>query len=350
MLSTGISGTVSCPSTAAGNASSPPARLDISQLEENVSAFLGKALAPSTLRAYGTGQRRYLRFCHDAGLQPLPISEHTLCLFVAHLAKEGLTHQTVKLYLSAVRYYLIMAGQGDPFLGSAFPLLQYVLRGIKRSPAHLPRQLRLPITPAILRGLKAVWSPRAVSDSNYIMMWAACCLGFFGFMRTGEFTVSTAVGYDSSTSLGMRDVSVDSRDNPSMVRVVLRQSKTDPFRKGVAIYLGRTQGDLCPVSAILAYIACRPLVEGPLFIFKDGSYLTRDKFVSAVKQGLVASGIDCRGYSGHSFRIGAATTAALQGVEDSVIKMLGRWESAAYQRYLRTPRDSLASVSARLVA
>lgn len=291
------------------------------------------------IRAYGTGQRRYLRFCQDASFQPLPISEHTLCMFAAHLAREGLTHQTIKMYLSAVRHYHIMAGQGDPFMGSAFPLLQYVLRGIKRSPAHPPRQLRLPITPAILRSLKAVWSPRAELDPDYIMLWAACCLGFFGFMRTGEFTVSSADGYDASASLCTRDISVDSRDNPSMVRVVLRQSKTDPFRKGVAIYLGRTQRDLCPVSAILAYIACRPSVEGPLFIFKDGSFLTRDKFVGAVKQGLGATGTNTRGYSGHSFRIGAATTAARQGVEDSVIKMLGRWESSAYQRYLRTPRD-----------
>ena len=312
--------------------------------------FLGKALAPSTLCSYGSGQRRYLNFCRDASFQPLPVSEHTLCTFVAHLARERLTHQTIKTYLSAVRHYHIMAGQGAPFVGSAFPLLQYVLRGIKRSPAHPPRQLRLPITPAILRSLKAVWSPRAMSDSDYIMLWAACCLGFVGFMRTGEFTVSSTDGYDASTSLGTRDISVDSRDNPSMVCVVLRQSKTDPFRKGVSIYLGRTHGDLCPVSAILSYIARRPSVEGPLFIFKDGSHLTRDKFVGAVRQALSATGTDTRCYSGHSFRIGAATTAALQGVEDSVIKMLGRWESSAYQRYLRTPRDSLAAILARLIA
>ena len=30
-------------------------------------------------------------------------------------------------------------------------------------------------------------------------------------------------------------------------------------------------------------------------------------------------------YSGHSFRIGAATAAAKLGVNDSMIKVLGRW-------------------------
>ena len=48
---------------------------------------------------------------------------------------------------------------------------------------------------------------------------------------------------------------------------------------------------------------------------------------------------------GHSFRIGAATAAARRGIEDSVIKILGRWESAAYQQFVKIPRDQLACYS-----
>ena len=53
-------------------------------------------------------------------------------------------------------------------------------------------------------------------------------------------------------------------------------------------------------------------------------------------------------YSGHSFQIGAATTAAEVGLEDSLIKTLGRWESSAYLLYVRVPREKLASVSVQL--
>ena len=279
----------------------------------------------------------------------MPITEHTLCTFAAHLAKDGLSHQTIKLYLSAIRHYHILAGQGDPFAGDPFPLLQYVLRGIKRSPRHAAQQRRLPITPAIMRTLKDQWAPAAVRDQDFVMLWAACCLGFFGFMRAGEFSVTQAGDFDPANSLCLGDLAVDNHQTPSIVKVQLKQSKTDPFRKGVAIFLGRTQADLCPVSAILAYVAVRPAVAGPLFVFKDGSFLTRERFVSCIRRALSAAGIDTRGYSGHSFRIGAATTAALAGIEDSTIKMLGRWESSAYQRYLRTPRETLAAVSARLV-
>ena len=47
-------------------------------------------------------------------------------------------------------------------------------------------------------------------------------------------------------------------------------------------------------------------------------------------------------YVGHSFRIGAATTAGECGINEYTIKMLGRWQSSAYQLYIRTPRETLA--------
>ena len=169
-------------------------------------------------------------------------------------------------------------------------------------------------------------------------------------MRAGEFTSRPGEEFEPSSSLTPEDVSVDDHDNPSMVCIHLKCSKTDPFRHGVDIYLGRTGRDLCPVAALLAYMAVRPAAQGPLFVEVDGTPLTRDKLVTAVRQALQQAGVQSVRYSGHSFRIGAATTAAQAGLEDSMVKMLGRWESSAYQRYIRTPRDTLAAISVHLAS
>lgn len=63
----------------------PASQLDITRLEENVSVFLRQALAPSTVRSYRSGQTRYIRFCHEAGLYSPPLIEQVLCWFVGLL-------------------------------------------------------------------------------------------------------------------------------------------------------------------------------------------------------------------------------------------------------------------------
>ena len=73
---------------------------------------------------------------------------------------------------------------------------------------------------------------------------------------------------------------------------------------------------------------------GPLFVWDDGWFLTRDCFVASLRTTLTAVGYNARDYAGHSFRIRAAMTAARQEVQDSLIKTLRHWESAAYTRYI----------------
>ena len=136
-----------------------------------------------------------------------------------------------------------------------------------------------------------------------------------------------------------------SRDpsNPKAVCLNLKQSKTDQFRKGVKEYTGATDNHLCPVVAYLA-IRDRDL-SSPLFKFHNNEPLTRDRFVREVRKALREAGLDQSKYAGHSFRSGAATKA---GLEDSLIKTLGRWESSAYQLYIQLPRQCLLTVASHL--
>ena len=165
----------------------------------------------------------------------------------------------------------------------------------------------------------------------------AACVFFFGFLHSGEITAPSVSHYDPSAHLTVKDVDeqINSRENLTVLKVLIKALKTDPFRKGVSTFLGRRDNSLCPVAAITAYLASHGPDPGPLFRFRKGSYLTREAFVRSVREALTGAGMDAQCYSGHSFRVGVATTAAACGVEDSLIKTLGRWSSSTYLLYRR---------------
>ena len=301
---------------------------------------------------YRSAQQKYLKFCNEKHLFPIPTSENVLCYYVSSLASDcQLKHQTIKAYLSAIRHLQITEGLSDPFKAE-MPRLDYVMRGIKRVQGEkglYSQNPRLPITPDILRKLKAVWSPSA-SQYQETMLWAASSIGFFGFLRSGEITVPSEQEYDPAIHLSYQDIAVDNHAVPSLIRLHLKSSKTDPFRRGVDIYIhvhvGKVPGsNLCPVLALQRYLAVRGVRPGPLFVWPDGKPLAKSKFVNLLREALQKAGLDPTKYVGHSFRIGTASTAAMRGLEGSTIKTLGRWNSEAYTRYIKLPGSELAHYS-----
>ena len=180
------------------------------------------------------------------------------------------------------------------------------------------------------------------------MLWAAATTTFFGFCRSGEVTVEHESKFDPQVHLSFADLAVDNAQAPTAISINLKYSKTDQFRKGVKLVVGKTNNDLCPVTAILSYLARRGNVPGPLFQWDNLLPLSKSKFVDHVRQALLAANIPAHLYSGHSFRIGAATTAASAGIEDSTIQTLGRWKISAYLLYIRLNPAHLAKLSATM--
>ena len=155
------------------------------------------------------------------------------------------------------------------------PKLEYVLRGVRKHELEkgVGQWPRLPITPDILRRIKAQWEPMAHTRDTR-MVWAMCWLCFFAFLRVSEMSVSDDTSYGPDVHLSFRDIAIDDLKNPSVLRVTIKQSKTDPFWRGVSLYVGRTGMDLCPVSAMLSYLELRGGKPGPLFLFQSRKPLT----------------------------------------------------------------------------
>ena len=130
-----------------------------------------------------------------------------------------------------------------------------------------------------------------------------------------------------------------------MLKIHLKKSKCDQFGAGVDVVVGHTGSTLCPISAVLNYITLRQECPGAFFLTLDHRPITKSWFVGQIRGTLVSLGLPQHDYAGHSFRIGAATTAALAGIEDSTIQSLGCWQSSAFMQYIRMPREELATIS-----
>ena len=135
-------------------------------------------------------------------------------------------------------------------------------------------------------------------------------------MRSGEVAIPSRNSFDPSYYLAWEDLAVNSCENPTFMQLTLIGLKTDPFRQEVKITIGCT-GDKCCDKA------------GPLFKLPSGVPMTRPYFVGKVREVLSNLGLAARSYAGHSFRVGAATTIAMVGIEDSLIQTLGCWRSSA---------------------
>ena len=166
-------------------------------------------------------------------------------------------------------------------------------------------------------------------------------LAFFGFLRCGELTINSREKFSSSIHLCLSDIDLSGRYQMS---VNLKSSKADIFRKGVTITVGALQPisryQYCPYAYMTKFIKLRQVsgaeAGDPLFLDSSGNCLYRDSFIKVIKQGITFIGLDPQLYNGHSFRIGAASTAASQGIPDHLIQTMGRWSSDSYLRYIRT--------------
>ena len=299
-------------------------------------SLLCSGVANSTARSYASSQRRYLRFCSLIDSKPLPATEVDLLSFIADSVSRGLAASTISAHIAGVRNLHIINGFENPL--ERFQRLRLVLRAVKRR--GKPPRKRSPITAELLARIGALVDSARPDDVRF---WAAATSAFFGFLRVSEFTVDR--NFDAAS-----DLSFDAlRFSHDAAHLTLKASKTDPFRLGVSVHLGATGRAVCPVSALKQFLFLRGTAPGPLFADAFGSPPSRSWFVGTLSRFLARLGV-VGDFTAHSFRIGAATTAAERGVPDHLIKVLGRWSSDAYRVYIRTSERRVCALSRTLVA
>ena len=79
--------------------------------------------------------------------------------------------------------------------------------------------------------------------------------------------------------------------------------------------------------------------------------LTRSMFSATIRKVLLELKLNPHCFNTHSFRIGAATSAKQAGISDhdAHLKVLGRWKSPAYLKYVRLSPEDMANLSRNLI-
>ena len=77
------------------------------------------------------------------------------------------------------------------------------------------------------------------------MFWAACTLGYVGFLHLAEFTVAT---FSALLHLTVKDIAVNGVLAPFCMHMMINVSKTDPLRGGVHSYWSGCPSSLCSSS------------------------------------------------------------------------------------------------------
>ena len=271
---------------ATGATHSPTARLDLAELDSLVHFYFREGLAASTRKTYEAGRKKFIQFCTEFNISnPLPVNQQMLCYYVVYLAKRNLSPATIKVYLSALRHYHIASNVPEPDRAK-IQKLKIVSNGITRVSALKTKEThtRLPITPDILRRIYTLWQPNRHEYQTILVGCEHAML--FGFFRMGELTIPNDKVYDYSIHLSPGDIATDSHTNPTMLQVHLKTSKTDRDCKGTTVIVGRTRDQLCPVSAVLAYLAIRGATPGPLFQLENGVPRTKTRFILKFREAL----------------------------------------------------------------
>ena len=269
--------------------------------------LLYNSLAPASHCANRTGQRRFPDFCRRYGLTTVPASEETLTFFIGHLRRESLSASTARQYIAAVRRLHLQWGRpmpADPPPYVAAALQSFENRG---APTGEPNR-RQALTVHHLRTLKhrlaallpSVWDQRCV--------WAACTLGFYGAMRSGEYLLTDA-------RRGARREDVQFTSDGCRLRVGIQKNR----QCGPATYVEppATGSSTCPERALRYYCQARDNVwrdTAPLLLLESGVPLSRRRLNQILRHSLGP------GFSSQSLRIGLATTAAAVGIPDNALQ------------------------------
>ena len=228
-------------------------------------------------------------------------------------------------------YYHKVQGWPDPTQDF---IVSKLLAGCRRDNSSTDQ--RWPISVSVLARMIGAL-PQICSNRYEAILFQATMLGaYFGFMRIGEFAAISKT-HSQRSLLQASDVEFqDVGQSNASVLISFRYTKNNQAGPPQVVRLVRSADEnICPVRALYEFAQLRPQLPGNFFCHFGGTPLTQYQFNATLRKVLSFLGLGDFPYRAHSFRIGAASTAADSGIPLDDIKVMGRWRSDAAQFYIR---------------
>ena len=301
-----------------------------------LSAFNSRA--DNTVINYCRSFCKFKAWClHSTGeVSFLPATSITVSLYLHHLLENSLGSSTIYSVFYAINWVHKLAG-----FDNRNPCDKFLVKSIVEASSRVlrkPVRKAEPITPEILGLIFQQYGESSnLLDIRFVCM---CLLAYAGFFRISEL-------------LSIRRSNIVTED--LYHKIFVEVSKTDKYREGSWVYIAKTGNCTCPYTYLIKYLeAARIPSFSQNFIFRSLRYdkklkgnvlspkpLTASRAGEILKEKLEAIGLDPFKFSSHSFRSGAATSAANLNVPDRLFKVHGRWKSdSAKDGYVRDKVDS----------
>ena len=229
--------------------------VDVHQLDKDVSDVVQMAWSSNTLATRNSQWKRFINFCSELGVKPVPSDTKTVGRFLVHLS-HSCKYSTIENYLSAIislhKYYGYVPEFRDSFY------ITMILRGLKRKLGTMKDQMQ----PYTIEQLRLMHSTMDVTSPMEETLWTIVITSFRSLLRKSNL-VPTA-NTDSPHVLLRQDVTLHSWG--AMLRV--RSSKTVQHKQYVLelpIYYVSDKV-FCAASAIRKHILYFPAPDtSPLF-------------------------------------------------------------------------------------
>ncbi len=288
---------------------------------ENISQLLEKiegAYADNTIRAYRRNLTNFQAYCQQTHQAFLPATNDTLVGFIDHLLQQNLSAHYIRRHMTAIAHLHRMSRYPDPTLD---PEIKLAMRKVFRQQGRFQKQA-YPIQQEQIERMLSTLGNDLYSHRDRVLLLIA----YENLLRRSEL-------------VGLRMEDLKSLDHPQYcAKILLKKSKTDPFREGRWLYLTKET-----YTAITTWIKATNMHQGYLLRgIRKGNHLTQqltgcqvNKILKkrAVDAGLTKEVVDH--ISGHSIRVGAAQDLCLQGLSLPQIMAKGRWvKTETLMRYI----------------